>query len=228
MVRIALANGLSVTIYSPGYLRNRLTQVDGDPAIQIDENRALWVVTDIRDASITDKGDGRFHPFRTEYVVHAVQALQHQQLNMSVSIYLLPFPRRGGWSSATVGTEIFLGPHVQPVDQATTSYIVAHEIGHAFHNTFLSEDDESEEWAAYRHLRGIVDPLKFSASSPPAYRPKEIFAEDFRVLFGGPDAYFGGCVENPELQNPQLIASLGTYFIDVAARSEPRPFHRAS
>ncbi len=101
-------------------------------------------------------------------------------------------------------------------------------VRHAFHNVFLSEDDESEEWDAYRHLRGIVDTLKFSASSPPAYRPKEIFAEDFRVLFGGPDAYFGGCVENPELQNPQLIASLGIYFLDVAARSDSRTSRRAS
>jgi len=63
VVRIALANGLSVTVYSPDYLRNRLTTVEGDAAIQIDENRAIWVITDIRDASILNKGDGSFHPF---------------------------------------------------------------------------------------------------------------------------------------------------------------------
>jgi len=103
-----------------------------------------------------------------------------------------------------------------PVDTATSAYIVAHEVGHAFHNAFLPDDEDSDDWKIYRQLRGIEDSGKFNASTRHAYRPKEIFAEDFRVLFGSDDARFGGYVENSELLSPELFPDLSEFFLDVA------------
>jgi hypothetical protein len=211
--RFTLANGLSVTIYSADHLLEELTTVDGEPAIRLDDERVIPVLTDIADPSIVNKGDGRFHPFPLELVVSSLEALEHPSMGVSVTIYLLPFPRRGVMASSTVGAEVFLSPHVLPIDRTSAAYIIAHEMGHAFHNAFLGED--SEKWERYRRLRGIGDESRFSADASHPYRPQEIFAEDFRVLFGGPDAHFGGHVENPELPNPAFVRGLSYFFTRV-------------
>ena len=220
--RLTLANGLSVTIHPADRLLEMLTTVDGQPVIHLDDGRVLPVVSDIGDPSIVNKGDGRFHPFSRELVIGALEALEHPSMTMSVTVYLLPYPRREILTSSTVGTEVFLGPHVLPIDRATASYIVAHEMGHAFHNAFLAGD--AGKWDRYRRLRGIDDPIKFNAGANHSYRPQEIFAEDFRVLFGGPDAHFGGYVENAELTNPQLVSGLSDFFTSITASGAARNF----
>lgn len=219
---ITLDNGLTVTIHSAERLRERLTTFKGQSVIRIDEDRMVPVVTDIGDPSIVNKGDGRFHPFPRLLVVQALAALEHRSLTMSVTIYLLPYPRRGGLTSATVGTELFLSPHVLPIQPETAHYIVAHEMGHAFHNWFLPGD--SVQWERYCRLRGITDESKFNASANHAYRPKEIFAEDFRVLFGGAAARFGGIVENAELRNPEQVAGLAPFMSQISAGGATRIF----
>jgi hypothetical protein len=220
--RMTLANGLSVTIHSPDRLLEGLTTFEGRPAIRLDDGRMLPIVSDIEDPSIVNKGDGRFHPFPREIVIPALEALEHPSLSMSVTVYLLPYPRREILTSSTVGAEVFLSPHVLPIDRSTAAYIIAHEIGHAFHNAFLAGD--SGKWDRYRRLRGIDDPARFSADASHPYRPQEIFAEDFRVLFGGPEAHFGGYVENPELTNPEWVSGLSHFFTSVTAGGAARTF----
>jgi hypothetical protein len=213
------ANGLTVAVYSPAYLRERMTTLDGEPAIQIDEFRTLPVITDPDDPAIVNKGDGAFHAFSVDRVVATLQGIEHRSMGFRVNVYLLPYPRRTLLVSSTVGMEVFLSPHTLEIDPAIAAYIVAHELGHAFHNRFLP--DGSESWSDYRRLRGIEDAAKFNESASHAYRPKEIFAEDFRALFGGPLARSLGGVENPELSSPESVYGLDRFFSRVAQVDDP-------
>ncbi|HEX5132074.1 MAG TPA: FlgD immunoglobulin-like domain containing protein [Candidatus Krumholzibacteria bacterium] len=228
-----LANGLSVTIYDAEYLTDRLTTLAGDPAIQLDDGRYLPVITDINDPSIYNKGDGQFHPFTDALVSESLREIDHPSLRLSVRVYLLPYPRRNLLVSATSGKDVFLSPHVLDIDPAVAAYIVTHEIGHVFHNRYMP--DGSAAWGEYRRIRGIDD-ARFSDTASHAYRPKEIFAEDFRVLFGGSDARTDGRVENIEVASPGSVSGLENFFVRVArgtaergpaiaATSYPNPFN---
>ena len=115
---------------------------------------------------------------------------------------------------------------------ASGDYIVAHELGHAFQHHFLP--DGSDAWTQYHTLRGISDPARYSDAGPHAYRPHEIFAEDFRVLFGGSIAAFGGYIENTSLASPVAVSGLENFYervavtataVVVAASSHPNPFN---
>ncbi len=213
--QIALANGLSATVYDADYLRDRVVGTGPDAAIHLDDERVLPVIVDIGDPSIVNKGDGAFHPFSVDDVLATLRALDLRSSHMSVRVYLLPYPRRSLLVSSTSGAELFLSPHVLAIDPSVAAYIVAHELGHAFHNRFMPDD--SPAWDDYRRLRGITDTVRFNERASHAYRPKEIFAEDFRVLFGGPAAYFGGFVENTEIARPESVSGLESFFIRVAA-----------
>jgi hypothetical protein len=225
-------NGLSVTVVTAEDLSSRLYTYQGSPAIQLPDGRMIPVITDISDPSIYNKGDGRFHPFTAALVDHALGEITHPDLHMDATIYLLPYPRRGVLVSSTTGSEMFLSPGVLDIESAVASFTIAHELGHVFHNRFMPAS--SSRWHDYRALRGISDESRFNDFAAHAYRPHEIFAEDFRVLFGGPDAFFGGHVENTSITEPERIAGLPAFYTRVVraevrqtidATSSPNPFN---
>ncbi len=233
--RVDLANGLSVTLYDAAYLAARMTTLDGDPAIRLEDGRYLPVITDINDPSIWNRGDGSFHPFTPDAALGALRELHHPALDFNVRVYLLPYPRRNVLVSSTSGADVFLSPHVLDIDPSVAAYIVTHELGHVFHNRYMPSG--SAAWDEYRQLRGISDPSRFYDAASHAYRPREILAEDFRVLFGGEDARLDGRVENVEIAMPEAVAGLESFFIRVArtsvvsrtpviaASSYPNPFN---
>jgi hypothetical protein len=212
------ANGLSATVLPADDLASRLTTYQGAPAIELPDGRMIPVITDISDPSIYNKGDGRFHPFDTALVDHVIGNIRHPRLPLEMTVYLLPYPRRGVLTSSTTGNEMFLSPHVRDIEPAVASYIIAHELGHVFHNRFMGAD----RWRQYRALRGIDDESVYNDYAAHAYRPREIFAEDFRVLFGGEEAYFGGQVENTSIAQPEAIAGLAGFYERIAAEGESR------
>jgi hypothetical protein len=230
-----MPNGLSVTVYDADYLASRLTTLSGDPAIRLDDGRYVPVITDINDPSIWNKGDGAFHPFTMDAAESALRELDHPAMQLAIKVYLLPFPRRNILVSSTSGGDVFLSPHVLDIDPTVAAYIVAHEVGHVFHNRYMP--DGSSVWDEYRRLRGIDDPSRFSDTAGHAYRPKEILAEDFRVLFGGEDARLDGRVENVEIALPEAVPGLESFLVRVArtttaargpaiaATSYPNPFN---
>ncbi|HYV51043.1 MAG TPA: T9SS type A sorting domain-containing protein, partial [Dongiaceae bacterium] len=54
-------------------------------------------------------------------------------------------------------------------------------------------------------------------------RPHEIFAEDFRVLFGGELAAGSGRVENPYLSPPASVPELSAFFLSLEESRLPIP-----
>jgi hypothetical protein len=233
-VRTSYPGGLSTTVYAADELATRLTTYKGLPAIQLPDGRFVPVITDIADPSIHNKGDGEFHPFSPALVDQALSSIALPGASLDVRVYLLPYPRSGVLVSSTTGNELFLSPHVLDIDRSVAAYIIAHELGHAFHNRFMPVG--SRHWDEYRALRGIADENRFNDSAAHAYRPREIFAEDFRVLFGGAAAYYGGHVENTQIPEPGEIDGLSAFYERVAlsapardgriaATSYPNPFN---
>jgi hypothetical protein len=232
--RYLLPNGLDLTVYGSDALASRLTWRGGQALIALEDGRYLSVITDIDDPSIYNKGDGQFHPFPQDRVVEVLGGITHENMHLKVTVYILPYPRTNLLVSSTSGNTIFLSPHVLDIHPAVCAYIVAHEMGHVFHNGYLPES--STLWHEYLSIRGIDDESIYYASASHPYRPREIFAEDFRVLFGGRDAAFGGRVENPSLPSPTLVPGLEGFIADIggtviAARSRvrvssyPNPFN---
>jgi FlgD Ig-like domain len=219
-VHFEYANGLSATVFTADDLAARLTTYQGAPAIELPDGRMVPVITDISDPSIYNKGDGRFHPFTPGLVDHVLGSIRHSHMPLDVKLYLLPYPRRGVLTSSTTGNEIFLSPHVLDIEPTVASYVIAHELGHVFHNRFMPSG--SSRWREYRGLRGIGDEATYNDLASHAFRPREIFAEDFRVLFGGSEAYFGGHVENPGIAEPGTIAGLEDFYLRVAQGGESR------
>ena len=235
--RIVLANGLVVNLYTAEVLRGRMATLNGDPILQLDAHRYLEVITEIDDPGIYNKGDGSFHPFQRGQVRDAFAAVGHPHVRFELTVYLLPFPRRNILVSSTSGREVFLSPHVLDIQATVCAYIVTHELGHVFHNCHVQ--DGSHLWNEYRRLRGITDPNRYNDSASHAYRPHEIFAEDFRVLFGGVLASYGGYIENPDLESPIIVSGLDLFMRslggapmerepEVMASSFPNPFNPAT
>jgi hypothetical protein len=99
--------------------------------------------------------------------------------------------------------------------------------------------DGSPLWNSYRWIRGITNTDIYFAGASHAFRPKEIFAEDFRVLFGGEEASFGGRIENTNIPAPAEVAGLFEFMADlggapvvigpkVRATNSPNPFNPAT
>jgi hypothetical protein len=115
---------------------------------------------------------------------------------------------------------IFLSPGRVGYPEQHVHYIVAHEVGHVVQH-LLMPDSRDDLWARYAALRGLD--LKDAAShASHASRPAEVFAEDFRVLFGGEMARCGGNVENHDLEAPEEVSGLRDFMLSLVGEWEGR------
>jgi hypothetical protein len=211
---IELDNGISARIYSANCLLERVVEGSSGWEIRLENGRFLSLITDINDPLISNRGDGRFHPFQEEYVEKALGEISYPGLKLNIDVYILPFPRRSIPASSASGNQIFLSPQVRELSYAGAAYITTHELGHVFQYAYLPESN-GMLWDEYRKIRGIGDEAVFCSSAGHDFRPKEIFAEDFRVLFGGEAARYDGSVQNPELPSPLTVSGLREFFLSL-------------
>jgi len=180
---------------------------------------ASWeLVTSTDDPAISNPGDGSFHPFDVTQVELALAGVRYPLGRVSADVYVLPYPRRAGLESAAGPGLILLSPGVRPLTLAQQHAEFAHELGHVVQHVVLPDSD-TENWARYRALRGIEDGGVYSGSATHADRPHEIWAEDFRVLFGPQLANTAGTIENAELAYPTQVAGLSTFMQSLAGAS---------
>jgi hypothetical protein len=223
IIEIRLGNGVDAKIYTAEYLKDNTIVQGARGILFLDDTQFFTVITDINDPAIQNKGDGRFHPFDEDLLISCLDQIEYPDIDLEVEVYVLPYPRLNALSSSASGHRIFLSPQVLEISKEGAAFIVAHELGHVFQQRYLP-DPSYRRWTEYRRIRGIEDANKFSNSSAHAYRPNEIFAEDFRVLFGGPWAQFGGRVENPELASPTFVAGLEPFFLGLTTEIPAQPF----
>ena len=171
-------------------------------------------MTSTGDASITNRGDGAFHSFDEQEVRNALAAVSYRLDGLNADILLLPYPRRGALDSGAGPGLILLSPGVAPIPVAQQHAEFVHELGHVVQYQWLPDGDP--RWSVYLLRRGIEDPARYSAGAIHANRPHEIFAEDFRALFGGALANYSGSIENSNLTYPADVPGL-----DVLMRSLP-------
>jgi hypothetical protein len=163
------------------------------------------LITDINDSTIANHGDGSFHPLEPVMVKSAIDSITEKfRSRVKVDIYLLPYPRAGTLGSSSDSGVVYLSPGVYRYSPAQSAGLVAHELGHTVHELLLPDTNRTG-WREYAQLRGIADSTVYRADARHADRPHEIFAEDFRVLFGGAIAAGGGSIENHTLKPPSNI-----------------------
>jgi len=181
-------------------------QDDGSLWFKLPSGQAFELVTSTADPAIANPGDGSFHPYDEIEVRAALAEVRFPLTGLRADVFLLPYPRRASLESAAGPGLILLAPGVVPMPAERQHAEFIHELGHVVQYQWLPDGDE--RWSQYRSRRGIQDLLRFSASAHHADRPHEIFAEDFRALFGGPLANYSGSIENPELPHPAQVPGL--------------------
>jgi hypothetical protein len=134
---------------------------------------------------------------------------------VSAEVFILPYPRRLSLESAAGPGLILLSPGVRPLSREHQHSEFVHELGHVVQYA-LFPDADADGWSKYARMRGIDAP-SFNASAPHADRPHEIWAEDFRALFGGASATSNGTIENPSLSYPTEVQGLQSFMQGLAA-----------
>jgi hypothetical protein len=137
---------------------------------------------------------------------------------LPLTIVCLPRPRRDLPNSSAEDNLIYLSPGAAPYDAAQVSFLLAHEMGHCVHRELLPDSDVAG-WTRYRRIRGIEDTDTYHDWAPHADRPREIFAEDFRYLFGGRLANYSGGIENPDLPLPDDVPELAAFMLGLIGES---------
>ena len=193
---------------------------------QLDTGGGLWLVlpggmsfelvTSTADPAITNQGDGSFHAFDADEVSAALAAVRYPLDGMAADVFILPYPRRAGLTSAAGPGLILLSPGVYAVPREQQHAEFDHELGHVVQYARLPDLDVAS-WDRYRALRGITDLGVYSSQTPVhADRPHEIFAEDFRALFGGALANSTGNIENASLTPPVQVEGLADFMVALS------------
>ena len=192
-----------------------------------DENGTMWLqlpggtrfelVTSTADPAIANPGDGSFHPFDAAEVREALAEVRYPLDGLDADVFLLPYPRRAELNSAAGPGVILLAPGVTPLSREHQHAELTHELGHVVQYQWFPDSDP--RWSEYREDRGIEDVARFNASSPHADRPHEIFAEDFRSLFGGALANYSGSIENARLAQPGSVDGLQDFLLSLPAET---------
>lgn len=211
-----VADAPGVTVISPSEVLSEFTHNALDGALLFEEPGGALVrlITSTDDPQIANPGDGSFHSADVAAVIAAVESLPASfTAPLLAQVFILPYPRAGMLSSSASDHAIYISPSVYPVDDGPAlRALIVHELGHVIDRQLLS--DHPEMWETYVDLRGIGDASIYHPAAMHAYRPAEIFAEDFRVLFGG-DLASAPSIENPDLVSPELVPGLYDWFLSL-------------
>ncbi len=107
-----------------------------------------------------------------------------------------------------------MSPAPVPTPDDVTVFTATHELGHLFQYECMP-DSRVELWNEYRRMRGITDTSVYHEDAAHADQPHEIFAEDFRFLFGGDRANYAGSIENHDLVNPDQVEGLAEFMLGL-------------
>ncbi len=214
-----LGNGSTVTVYPPEGILSEMTRRDesGNLVFYPEGGGSYYLIEDTTSPLIVNKGSGEFLPMSEELVMQALREMDidGRTVDMHTDVYILPMPRLNYMRSTSTNGRIFLSPGVWQISPASVASIVTHEFGHCFQKTYMPYWD-TEGWEEYLYIRDILDNPVFSEAAIHMNRPSEVFAEDFRVLFGGTLAACSSPIENPNLVAPAEVAGLRDFMLSLA------------
>jgi hypothetical protein len=145
-------------------------------------------------------------PMPVDLVEDALRAIDYPIDDLEIEVLILPVPRSHVPESSAEARVVFLSPGRLPYPDPHVHYVVAHEIGHVVQHLLMPKS-RPDLWETYMALRGLPSEAA-EGSGEHAWRPAEIFAEDFRILFGDDLARCGGNVENHEIAGPEQVGGL--------------------
>jgi len=215
----ARSTATGLRIHGPQEVLSQFCHLDDDGTLWLTiPGGASWqLITSTDDPEIANRGDGSFHAFDESEVDAALAQVRYPLTGLDADIYLLPYPRRGALDSGAGLGLILLSPGVAPISAAQQHAEFVHELGHVVQYQWMPDSDD--RWSDYRHRRGIEDAATYCSSSVHANRPHEIFAEDFRALFGGALATYSGSIENATLVRPGSVAGLDGFIRTLVANA---------
>jgi hypothetical protein len=196
-------------------LANYTSQLDGKLYFTSPSGQTWELITDINDPEIANKGDGSFHPFSRDVAEEALAQVSYPSNEIPFEVFILPYPRRGTTESSASPGAMFLSPGVLECSAELVHFTVTHELGHVVHRRFMP-DENGELWQRYRDLRNITNASIYNATAIHRNRPNEIFAEDFRFLFGSALANYSGTIENSSLLLPTQVPGLRDFMLSLA------------
>src|SRR5215471_3377501 len=215
-LRASAVGGAGLLIHDAGEtLRDYCRSEGGRLYLELPGGSRWELITSTTDPAITNPGDGSFHSFERSEVNAALAEVRFPLHQVSAEVFILPYPRRLSLESAAGPGLILLTPGVRPLSREHQHSEFVHELGHVVQYA-LFPDADTKGWSAYAHMRGI-DAARFNASAAHADRPHEIWAEDFRALFGGASATSNGTIENATISYPTLVQGLESFMQSVAA-----------
>lgn len=212
---------LGVRILYPEQVLRERTRIGPDGALFLQDGGGTLrrFVTSTSDPLVLNRGDGEFHPLAPSSVAEALDAADARFVRrLRLEVYVLPYPvsdPMGSWSDSGA---IYLSPGVYSLTEQQIHYLVGHEVGHQVQRSLLPDSDR-QGWQSYRELRGIQDTTRFCATAIHRDRPHEVFAEDFRVLFGSPLGGDGGRIENQGILPPVQVPGLREYMLGLIGTS---------
>jgi hypothetical protein len=209
----AVAALADVRVFTEDEVRARFVVQRGTLSYLVVEGEEWELVTRTDDPAIANPGDGSFHPMSAAHVRMAAGHVDTFTRPLTGKILILPYPRRNTLKSSCGQGVVFLSPGVREVAPEHVHAITCHEIGHLFQAARVPQG--SAVWNEYVELRGLRDP-RFHDHATHRDRPREIFAEDFRFLFGTALATIPGSIENPDLPLPSAIPGLCDWFRRLA------------
>jgi hypothetical protein len=192
-----------IHIYGPDEVLDFCSPSGGETRMTFPGARS-WVLLD---------GWEDYHAMPAEQVVGAAEAVTFPMDWLRVNVLILPGPRLGLPNSSSEGDVVFLSPGRVPYREEHVHYTLTHEIGHVVHH-LLMPDYREDLWRAYAEIR-MVEYSDPASLQPHASRLHEIFAEDFRVLFGGEISRCGGEVENHDIARPDEVEGLRDFFLSL-------------
>lgn len=195
-------------------LRDYCREQDGRLWLELPNGSRWELITSTTDPAITNPGDGRFHAYDANEVQSALAQVRFSLRHVSAEVFILPYPRRAGLESAAGRGLILLSPGVRPLSREHQHAELVHELGHVVQYAVLPDAD-AQGWSEYMRLRGLSLDAHTSHSAH-ADRPHEIWAEDFRALFGGAAANASGTIENSDLAHPTSVAGLEEFMRELA------------
>lgn len=237
-LRLQLDNGIVARVHGPEEILAERTVKRGAQLLFVPRPGLEYrFVTDPADPVILNRGDGQFHPMPVQDVVAALRSVRLNAMGLDLDVYVLPYPRREVLDSSAREGMILLSPGMRPVSEHAVHFTVTHEVGHVFQYRWLPDTDHVG-WSEYHHRRGTSDPRIYRAEGAHRNRPHEIFAEDFRFLFGGLLSTYSGSIENDDLVLPNAVAGLEEFMRSLPGRNPilaaasisttPNPFNPAT
>ncbi len=196
-------------------LRDYCRTQDGRLWLELPGGMRWELVTSTSDPLVTNPGDGASHPFDVSEVAAAMSQVRYPLGWLSAEVFILPFPRRESLESAAGPGLVLLSPGVRELARSHQHSEFVHELGHVVQYALLPDSD-TQGWGDYMRIRGLASDVH-TAYAAHALRPHEIWAEDFRALFGGANATEHATIENPALAYPTQVAGLAEFMRSFAA-----------